>query len=99
MSKSKKVNPRRRPATRADVEKAKKQATGEAVEIALVLAMSVLHDKWGFGVTRLKRFWEQLNSYSDSVVLGYASVPDMKTVLKDEMGIEFTGFGGHENER
>ena len=45
----------------------------------------------------LKRFWEQLNSYSDSVVLGYASVPDMRAVLKDEMGIEFTGFGGHEN--
>ncbi len=81
MSKSNKVNPRRRPATRADVEKAPRPATGEAVEIALVLAKSVLHDKWGFGVTRLKLIREQLNSYSDSVVIGYASVPDMLAVL------------------
>lgn len=36
----KKVNPRRVPASKADVQKAKKQATSEAVEIAFAILLS-----------------------------------------------------------
>ena len=41
----KKVNPRRRPATQADVIKAKSKAVNEAVKLTWTILFSVLWDK------------------------------------------------------
>lgn len=62
----KKVNPRRVPASKADVQKAKKQATSEAVEIAFAILLSALRDKEGFGYTRLRRVWSEVEYIADS---------------------------------
>ena len=71
MKKKKRVNPHRRPATLADVQKAKKAAQNEAVTTAWAIFFSALRDKEGFGYTRLRRVWDEVNYLADSVSKGY----------------------------
>ena len=82
----KRVNPRRRPATLADVEKARKQAQSEAVKYAWAIMFSVLRDKEGWGVVRLKRLWDEVEDLSDSIGKGYVSVRDLLDTLEEEIG-------------
>lgn len=79
----KKVNPRRVPASKADVQKAKKQAISEAVEIAFAILLSALRDKEGFGYTRLRRVWSEAEYISDSIDRGYVKVADLIKELAD----------------
>ena len=90
MGKGKKINPRRKPATQADVNKAKKAATDEAVTLAWSILFTVLRDKEGMGIDDLKRIWKEVDDLSDSVVQGYVSVADLRNVLKEELGVELT---------
>ena len=84
----KKVNPRRIPATHADIQKAKKDATSEAISFAWAILFTVLHDKEGWGKIRLQRLWAEVGDLSDSIAKGYVSVTDLKHTLKEEMGVE-----------
>lgn len=82
----KKTPPRRRPATLADVEKAKKQAQSEAVKYAWAIMFSVMRDKEGWGIVRLKRLWDEVEDLSDSIGKGYVSVQDLLETLEEEIG-------------
>lgn len=84
----KKTNPRTRPATHADILKAKKDATSEAISFAWAILFTVLHDKEGWGKVRLQRLWAEVGELSDSIAKGYVSVTDLKHTLKEEMGVE-----------
>ena len=84
----KKVNPRRKPATHADIQKAKKDATSEAISFAWAIMFTCLHDKEGWGKVRLQRLWAEVGELSDSVAKGYVSITDLKHTLKEEMGVE-----------
>lgn len=83
----KKTNPNKKPATMADVKKAKKMAQAEAVTIAIAIIFTVMRDKEGWGVKRLQRLWREVNDLSDSVAQGYVTVSDLLTVLEEEAGI------------
>lgn len=83
MSRSK-VNPRKRPATAADVKRAK----DEAIQIVWAIFFSVMRDKEGYGNRRLKRLWDEVNALADSVSQGYVSITDLARTLRDEAGIE-----------
>lgn len=87
MGKAKKVNPHRRPATMADVKKAKRQATEDAISATWAIFFTVMRDKEGYGPKRLCRLWDRVNDLSDSIARGYVSVNDLKKVLADETGI------------
>ena len=76
--KKKRVNPHRRPATLADVQKAKKAAQNEAVTTAWAIFFSE-----GFGYTRLRRVWDEVNYLADSVSKGYVSIADLEKELED----------------
>lgn len=84
----KKVNPRKRPATHADVQKAKRDATSDAISFAWAIMFTCLHDKEGWGRVRLQRLWKEIEDLSDSITKGYVSVTDLKHTLKEEMGVE-----------
>ena len=88
MSKKKKVNPRYRPATQADVNKAKKQASDLAVQSCWAIMFTAMRDKYGWGHIRLKRLWDRCNEISQSIVQGYIDINDLITALRDEAGIE-----------
>ena len=85
--KNKKTNPRRRPATWADVERAKKEAQAEAVKLAWSILFYALTDKEGMTVEELQRIWDKVNDISDSVAQGYVNVADLRNVLREEYGI------------
>lgn len=82
-----KVNPRRRPATGADVERAKKAAFTEAVDYAMAIFFTVLCDKEQADKEIMQRVWGEVNDLADSVAKGYVSVADLRRTLNDEYDI------------
>lgn len=84
----KKINPRKRPATMAEVEKARKDATSEAISLSIAIFLTVMVDKFGYDADKLKAVWDEINKLSESVVNGYVDLYDLKQVLIDEYGIE-----------
>lgn len=84
----KKLNPHRRPATMADVEKAKKQAADEAISFAWTIFFTVMRDKEGYGTrVRLPRLWKRVQDLCEGVKHGYVSIADLRNELKKQ-GIE-----------
>lgn len=81
--KKKKVNPRRRPATLADVNKAKKEAMDIAITFAWAILFTALRDKEGFGYIRLRRVWDEVNYISDSIDKGYVKLDDLVNELAE----------------
>ena len=96
MGKMKKVNPNKRPATQADIRKAKREATSEAINFAWAIMFTVLRDKFGYGPIRLTRIWGEVNKLSESVTEGYVSINDLMQTLKKEAGIVLIDGKGDE---
>ena len=82
----KKVNPRRRLATQADVQRAKQKGQEEAVKLAWSILFTVLRDKEGYDLEGLQRVWKEVDDLSDSIAKGYCTVTDLRDVLKQEIG-------------
>lgn len=82
-----KVNPRRRPATMADVARAKRAAQADAVRTAWAIFFTVLRDKEQATVDDLKRVWDEVEDLSDSIARGYVNVTDLRDVLRREANI------------
>ena len=83
--KKKKVNPNRKPATQADVEKARTQG----VSLAMAIFLTVLVDKFN-GAEYIKEVWIAVNNLSDSISKGYVDLFDLKKVLEEEYNIELS---------
>lgn len=81
--KKKRVNPRRKPATQADVEKAKRQAQTHAINMVGAVFFTALRDKERFGYTRLRRVWDEVNYISDSIDKGYVKLDDLVNELAE----------------
>lgn len=88
MSKKKRINPYKRPATLADVNKAKREAKNMAVEIAWSIFFTVLRDKEGYTQADLRRVWDEVEYLSDSITKGYCTVKDLRFILHDEAGVD-----------
>lgn len=58
--KKRRVNPRRRVMTQAEVNRAKKNVLKYANISSLVIAMMAAHDAFGFGPIRLSRLMERM---------------------------------------
>lgn len=86
--KKKRVNPNRRPASMADVKKAKQQAQDIAVELAWSIFFTVLCDKEGYELEDLRRVWNEVNDLSDSIAKGYCTVRGLRSILREEMGVD-----------
>lgn len=82
----KKVNPKRRPATWADVNKAKHEASDKAILTAMAIFLTVLVDKFN-GEDYVQDVWKEVNKLSDAITEGYVNVSDLKEVLRKEYGI------------
>ena len=83
----KKVNPKRRPATWADVERARKEATDEAVQLAMCIVLTVLVDKFN-GRDYIQDIWKAVNKLSEEIVEGRVNMTDLKHVLLTEYDVE-----------
>jgi hypothetical protein len=83
----KKVNPKKKPVTQAEVIKAKKDAQNKAIDYAWAIFFTVMVDKEGYGRKRLNRIWNEVSDLCDSISKGYVSVKDLMKTLENEMGI------------
>lgn len=83
----KKINPRHRPVSQADINKAKREAQLTAINYAWAIFFTVMVDKEGYGKKRLKRIWDEVSELSDSISKGYVSINDLMRTLEEEMNI------------
>ena len=85
--KSKKVNPRRQPATKADVERAKRSAVAKAIRQTQAIVFSALADKDGWDADQLLKLWWEVKDLSDSIAQGYVKIPDLMDTLRQVYGV------------
>ena len=95
-SKRKKVNPRRRPATQADVSRAKQNAVKEACVYAWAIMFTVLLDKENATPEILQRVWGEVDKLSEEIAEGRVSVQDLIDTLREEYGVDLREEDKHE---
>ena len=84
MKKSKKVNPRRRPLSEADVPKIR----DEAIHLAFAIFLTVLKDNFGFDNDQIVYAWERADKLSEEAKDGRIKLWDLVGVLRDEYNID-----------
>ena len=90
-NKNKKINPRRRPATQADVKKAKEEAVCKAIVLTKALTFTALLDEGIIKPEDVKRGWEKTKYLADSTKRGYISIQDMYDTLISDYGVDLEG--------
>lgn len=83
----KKVNPNRQPMTMAQVNKAKKEATTNALRRMLYLFLFVLIDKHNAPEEDIKQLVDEVNYYADSISKWYINWKDIEHTVKDEYNL------------
>lgn len=83
-----KTNPRRRPATQADIKKAKNEAADNAMKRVLHMFLYVLVDKHGAPKEDIQELAKELNYMADSIRKGYVTWKDIEHVLLEEYELE-----------
>ena len=83
-----KVNPRRRPATMVDVNRAVQRATNDALTASAAIFLTVLCDKESADAEIIQRVWQEMQELSQSIIDGYVSVADLKDTLRKEYGVD-----------
>lgn len=81
------VNPRRKPATQADVNKAWEKGVLLGCSNACAIFLTVLVDKFN-GADYIADVWDGINKLSEEIAENRVSVADLRAVLRDEYGIE-----------
>ena len=84
MSSKSKTNPRRRPATWADVEKALNAGRLEGVEYAITTLLWTLMDKHDAPTEDIMQLKRELEYLWDSIAKGYVSFAEIKKHLDKE---------------
>lgn len=84
----KKINPRRRPASMADVNRAKAEAENRAIKRALLLVLWNLVDKHSVSMEELQQLAQEINYTADSIGKGYLSWNDIERTLYVEYEFE-----------
>lgn len=86
--KTKKVNPRRKPVSEADLNRAKATASDQAVKLAIAIFLTVLKDRFDFDNDQIKEAWKAMDKLSEEVAEHRISAWDLVSVLKDEYEID-----------
>lgn len=89
MSKNR-VNPRKKPVSQADINRAVAKAQDDAITTAIAIMLTVLCDKEGADAEIMARVWNEINELSDSVARGYVNIHDLVKTLEDEYSIYIT---------
>lgn len=76
------------PKTRAELEHIKTEANNEGAAHALEILLYVLVDKFGWETDELIRLMNSVASQAQAVSTGYATIHDIRKVLREEYQIE-----------
>lgn len=58
------------------------------MELAWSIFFTVLCDKEGYELEDLRRVWNEVNDLPDSIAKGYCTVRDLRSILREEMGVD-----------
>ena len=83
-----KVNPRRRPATGADVDRAWEKGVLDGVNNASAIFLTVLVDKFDYGEDMIRDVWTEINKLSEEIAERRVTIADLRAVLREEYGVE-----------
>ena len=81
-----KINPRRKPATQEDVNRAWGEGVIEGIRCMEAIVLNCLCDKYADQVN-VGQFWDDLNKLSESFAEGRFTISDIRNMLKDEYQI------------
>lgn len=81
----KKINPRRRPATGADVKKALREGIGVGVNYAIKICLYILLDKHGAPPEEVQQLADEMAWLAGHINDGNLSWNDVDRVLKENM--------------
>ncbi len=87
MPKPKKINPKRVPATGADVKRAREEGMQFGVEFGINSILYVLKDKHDATDEDVMQLRDEFMYLMDSVAKGYISYADIKNVLQGEYNL------------
>lgn len=82
-----KINPRRRPCSEADLNRARNKAVEDAIQFVKTIFFTVLLDKYGWNKEQLAEFRDRYVALSDEIEEGRISYADLRQVLKAEYDI------------
>ena len=83
-----KTNPRKKPATYADIKRAEERGLLFGLRMAKGLVFTALLDKMGWDKYMLHELWQHTTDLSTSVKEGYISMTDLYRVLREEYEID-----------
>ncbi|MFP5527112.1 hypothetical protein ACLGL1_01345 [Peptococcus simiae] len=86
--KKRRVNPRRKPASQADVARAKKQAERNAVIGTIAIPLMAAHDAYGFGPERLSRLLDRMLALYADYEADRFDMDEALDWLRDYTGID-----------
>lgn len=76
------------PLDNKQIQKELMKHQSAVLEFSLVLALATLHDEFGFGEKRAKKFRDLYMTGVDYINQGYAYIEDYKEGIKEQLGIE-----------
>ena len=88
--KAKKINPRKRPLSEADIKRAKEKASDAATKITLAIFLTVLCDDFGFTKEQIQFAWQRLDKLSEEVAEHRINAYDLIKVLHDEYMVDLS---------
>ena len=84
MAKKKKVNPRNKPLSQADVPKIR----DEAIHLSFALFLTILKENFGFDQDQITFVWERADKLSKEAAEGRISIRDLADVLREEYNLD-----------
>jgi len=84
----KKINPRRRPVSEADLNRAKASASDQAIKLAIAIFLTVLCDDFNFDKDQIQLAWERMDKLSEEIKEHRVNAFDLIGVLNEEYGID-----------
>lgn len=89
--KRKRTNPRRKPATQADLAKVKKETERAVMIASLAIPLMAAHDVYGFGAKRLEKLLDRMLELYRDYEAGSFTMDEAKGWLEGYTGIEIEG--------
>lgn len=74
--------------TTKELEETRRILTDNALKVALIFAVYALHDEFGFGEERMRRFTKRYEQKAEGFTLGYFTFDELREMLKEELGFE-----------
>ncbi len=89
LKKTKKINPKKKPATQADVNKAFEAGKDQGIKLAIIIFLTVLLDKFN-GAEYITDVWAACNKLCEEIEEGRVNCRELVDVMREEYDIELS---------